>query len=77
MDARKNEESFSQKLDSDSEIPSLHNRKKQQVTNFNIFTAFLSAALQLFQQPTQILEVTEFLGNRFVETISFVEPKLV
>ena len=34
MATRKIEESFSKKLDSDSEILSLHHWKKQQVTNF-------------------------------------------
>ena len=71
---------FSQKLDSDSETLSLHNQKKQKATNFiiSLKITFLSAAALLqFQQPTQIPKVIEFLGNGFLETISFQEPKLL
>ena len=63
MAARKIVESFSQKLDLDSEILSL----KEKIYYF-LPKTFLSAALYLFQQPIQI-EVTEFLGNRFPEAI--------
>ena len=52
-------ESVSLKLDSDSEILSLHNQRKEEVTNFiiSLKITFLSAALLQFQQPTQIRKV--------------------
>ena len=47
MTTRKMLESFSLKLDSDSEILSLHNQRKEKVTNFTVSLkiTFLSAAL--------------------------------
>ena len=67
MATRKIVGSFSQKLDSDSEILSLHHERKQQVIIFMIFLkiAFLSPALQQFKQATQIRKVIEFLVNGF------------
>ena len=38
---------------------------------------FIYCALLKFHQPTQIQEVIEFLGNGFLETISFWGPKLL
>ena len=79
MAARKTLECFSQKLDSDLEIVSVHKQKKQKVTNLNICLniTFLSAALLQFQQPTQTRKVIEFLGNGYLQTISFRGPKLL
>ena len=59
MATRKMLESATLKLDSDSEILSLHNQRKEEVTNFiiSLKITFLSAALLQFQQPRQIRKI--------------------